>query len=165
MRVVSISRIAMGIASLALAAHATAATESVIYSFPDSGTGYPLGTLFLRNGSLYGTGSGDEIQEPKEPPADGNLDNAAKDPVVETGLYGGKFVDFNEQSGQFVLAGSIENRTNEFYFSHARADWRNHSGSYRALYWRGSHENPCRNFAGGRSCVRFACIGAGCPSL
>jgi uncharacterized repeat protein (TIGR03803 family) len=44
----------------ALTLPAMAATESVIYSFPDSGTGYPLGTLFLDNSSLYGTGSGDE---------------------------------------------------------------------------------------------------------
>jgi len=46
------------LAALALAA--MAATETVLYSFPDSGTGYPLGTLTFKNGSLYGTGSGDE---------------------------------------------------------------------------------------------------------
>jgi len=39
---------------------AMAATESVLYDFPDSGTGYPLGSLYFRGGSLYGTGSGDE---------------------------------------------------------------------------------------------------------
>src|ERR1700722_4133840 len=55
------SRIAVGFAALAaLALPAMAATETVLYSFPDSSTGYPLGTLTFRNGSLYGTGSGDE---------------------------------------------------------------------------------------------------------
>src|ERR1700726_753875 len=53
--------IAAGFAALAaLALPAIAATETVLYSFPDSGTGEPLGTLHFRNGSLYGTGSGDE---------------------------------------------------------------------------------------------------------
>ena len=56
-----INRIAIGFAALAaLALPAMAATETVLYSFPNSGTGYPLGTLHFKNGSLYGTGSGDE---------------------------------------------------------------------------------------------------------
>lgn len=61
MKRLAIKRIATGFAALfAFALHAHAATESVLYSFPDLGTGYPLGSLFLNNGSLYGTGSGDE---------------------------------------------------------------------------------------------------------
>jgi uncharacterized repeat protein (TIGR03803 family) len=61
MRALGLSRIAVGAATLAvLAFPVMAATESVIYSFPNAGTGYPLGTLYFRNGSLYGTGSGDE---------------------------------------------------------------------------------------------------------
>ncbi|HWY14104.1 MAG TPA: hypothetical protein VNX86_03080, partial [Rhizomicrobium sp.] len=61
MKRLPINRIAVGFAALAaLAAPAMAATETVLYSFPNSGTGYPLGTLHFKNGSLYGTGSGDE---------------------------------------------------------------------------------------------------------
>jgi uncharacterized repeat protein (TIGR03803 family) len=61
MKRLPINRIAIGFAALAvLALPAMAATETVLYSFPDSGTGYPSGTLYFRNGSLYGTGSGDE---------------------------------------------------------------------------------------------------------
>ena len=57
----AICRIAIGFVALFIAARpAMAATETVIYSFPNSGTGYPLGTLTFANGSLYGTGSGDE---------------------------------------------------------------------------------------------------------
>lgn len=57
----AINRIAIGFAALiAFALPAMAATESVLYSFPNSGTGYPSGTLYFRNGSLYGTGAGDE---------------------------------------------------------------------------------------------------------
>ena len=56
-----INRIAIGfMAVAALALPAMAATETVLYSFPNSGTGEPLGTLHFKNGSLYGTGSGDE---------------------------------------------------------------------------------------------------------
>ncbi len=56
-----ISRIAIGFVALAaLALPAMATTETVLYSFPNAGTGYPEGTLYFRNGSLYGTGSGDE---------------------------------------------------------------------------------------------------------
>ncbi|HWY15378.1 MAG TPA: hypothetical protein VNX86_09620, partial [Rhizomicrobium sp.] len=56
-----VNRIAIAFAVLAaFALPATAATETVLYSFPDSGTGEPLGTLHFKNGSLYGTGSGDE---------------------------------------------------------------------------------------------------------
>ncbi len=52
---------AIGFAALAaLALPAMAATETVLYSFPNSGTGYPSGNLYFRNGSLYGTGAGDE---------------------------------------------------------------------------------------------------------
>ncbi|MGH6890011.1 MAG: choice-of-anchor tandem repeat GloVer-containing protein [Rhizomicrobium sp.] len=52
---------AVGLATLAAStAPAMAATETVLYSFPNSGTGEPLGTLHFKNGSLYGTGSGDE---------------------------------------------------------------------------------------------------------
>jgi uncharacterized repeat protein (TIGR03803 family) len=55
------NRIAIGFAALAaLALPAMATTETVLYSFPNAGTGYPEGTLYFRNGSLYGTGSGDE---------------------------------------------------------------------------------------------------------
>ena len=61
MRALPVFRIAIGFVALAaLALPAMAATETVLYSFPDSGTGYPLGALYFRNGSLYGTGSGDE---------------------------------------------------------------------------------------------------------
>ncbi len=61
MKRLSINRTAIGFAALAaLALPAVAATETVLYSFPNSGTGYPLGTLTFKNGSLYGTGSGDE---------------------------------------------------------------------------------------------------------
>ena len=61
MRAIRVSRIAIGFAALAaLAVPAMAATETVLYSFPNSGTGEPLGTLHFKNGSLYGTGSGDE---------------------------------------------------------------------------------------------------------
>jgi uncharacterized repeat protein (TIGR03803 family) len=61
MKRLPINRIAIGFVALAaLALPAMAATETVLYSFPDSGTGYPLGTLHFKNGSLYGTGSGDE---------------------------------------------------------------------------------------------------------
>lgn len=45
----------------ALTLPAVAATETVLYSFPNSGTGYPAGDLYLRNGSLYGTGLGDAM--------------------------------------------------------------------------------------------------------
>lgn len=38
---------------------AIAATEAVIYSFPDASTGYASGSLSFRNGSLYGTSAGD----------------------------------------------------------------------------------------------------------
>jgi len=56
----ALNRIAIGFAALAaLALPAMAATETVLYSFPNSGTGYPNGTLYFKNGSLYGTGSGD----------------------------------------------------------------------------------------------------------
>ena len=61
MKRLPISQIAAGFVALAaLALPAMAATETVLYSFPDSGTGEPLGTLHFKNGSLYGTGSGDE---------------------------------------------------------------------------------------------------------
>ena len=61
MKRLPISRIAIGFVALAaLALPAMAATETVLYSFPNSGTGEPLGTLHFKNGSLYGTGSGDE---------------------------------------------------------------------------------------------------------
>src|ERR1700686_4444642 len=61
MKHLSFNRIAVGFAALAaLAVPAMAATETVLYSFPNSGTGEPLGTLHFKNGSLYGTGSGDE---------------------------------------------------------------------------------------------------------
>src|ERR1700720_1986848 len=61
MKGLSINRIAIGLAALAvLAVPAMAATETVLYSFSDSGTGYPLGTLTFENGSLYGTGAGDQ---------------------------------------------------------------------------------------------------------
>src|ERR1700733_10096577 len=61
MKRLPISQIAAGFVALAaLALPAMAATETVLYSFPNSGTGEPLGTLHFRNGSLYGTGSGDE---------------------------------------------------------------------------------------------------------
>ncbi|HEY5046482.1 MAG TPA: choice-of-anchor tandem repeat GloVer-containing protein, partial [Rhizomicrobium sp.] len=61
MKRLRIGRFAIGFAALAaLALPAAAATETVLYSFPDPGTGYPLGTLTFDNGSLYGTGSGDE---------------------------------------------------------------------------------------------------------
>jgi uncharacterized repeat protein (TIGR03803 family) len=60
MRCLPAMRIAIGFASLVgLALPALAATESVLYSFPNSGTGYPLGSLYFRNGSLYGTAAGD----------------------------------------------------------------------------------------------------------
>src|ERR1700723_964733 len=60
MKRLPINRIAMGFVALAaLALPAMAATETVLYSFPNSGTGYPSGTLYFRNGSLYGTGAGD----------------------------------------------------------------------------------------------------------
>ena len=60
MKRLPINRIAIGFAALAaLALPALAATETVLYSFPSSGTGYPLGTLHFKNGSLYGTGTGD----------------------------------------------------------------------------------------------------------
>ena len=56
-----INRIAIGLVALAaLSLPAMAATETVLHSFTNSGTGYPLGTLTFENGSLYGTGSGDE---------------------------------------------------------------------------------------------------------
>ncbi len=61
MKRLPINRIAIGFVVLAVfALPAMAATETVLYSFPDSGTGEPLGTLHFKNGSLYGTGSGDE---------------------------------------------------------------------------------------------------------
>ena len=61
MKRLPIKRIAIGFAALAaFALPAVAATETVLYSFPDSGTGYPLGTLTFENGSLYGTGAGDQ---------------------------------------------------------------------------------------------------------
>ncbi|HWY15297.1 MAG TPA: choice-of-anchor tandem repeat GloVer-containing protein [Rhizomicrobium sp.] len=61
MKRLPISQIAAGFVALAAwAPSAMAATETVLYSFPDSGTGEPLGTLHFKNGSLYGTGSGDE---------------------------------------------------------------------------------------------------------
>src|ERR1700723_4457528 len=61
MKRLPINRIAMGFVALAaLALPAMAATETVLYSFPNSGTGYPSGNLYFRNGSLYGTGAGDE---------------------------------------------------------------------------------------------------------
>ncbi len=59
MKRLPISQIAAGFVALAaLALPAMAATETVLYSFPDSGTGYPSGTLYFKNGSLYGTGAG-----------------------------------------------------------------------------------------------------------
>ena len=61
MRAASMSRIGVGFAVLmASALPALAATESVIYSFTNSGTGYPLGSLYFKNGTFYGTGSGNE---------------------------------------------------------------------------------------------------------
>ncbi len=61
MKRLPINCIAAGFVALAaLALPAMAATETVLYSFPDSGRGEPLGTLHFKNGSLYGTGSGDE---------------------------------------------------------------------------------------------------------
>src|ERR1700674_1602512 len=60
MKRLPINRIAIGFVALAaLALPAMAATETVLYSFPKSGTGYPSGTLYFRNGSLDGTGAGD----------------------------------------------------------------------------------------------------------
>lgn len=57
----SISRAAIAfVASVTLALPAISATETVLYSFPNSGTGYPLGSVYIHNGALYGTGSGDE---------------------------------------------------------------------------------------------------------
>ena len=60
MKRLSVNRIAIGFAALAaLALPAAAATETVLYSFPNSGTGYPSGTLYFKSGSLNGTGAGD----------------------------------------------------------------------------------------------------------
>jgi uncharacterized repeat protein (TIGR03803 family) len=59
MKRLSINRIAIGFVALAaLALPAAAAMETVLYSFPNSGTGDPLGTLHFKNGSLCGTGGG-----------------------------------------------------------------------------------------------------------
>jgi len=61
MKRLPIHRIVIGFVALAaLAMPAAAATETVLYSFMNSGTGEPLGTPHFKNGSLYGTGSGDE---------------------------------------------------------------------------------------------------------
>src|SRR5438105_4586712 len=51
--------LAVGLAALIAGALPTvAATETVLYRFPNSGTGFPEGYLYLRNGSLYGTAAG-----------------------------------------------------------------------------------------------------------
>jgi uncharacterized repeat protein (TIGR03803 family) len=56
----SVRRITIGFTALiSFALPAIAATETVLYSFPDSGTGSPSGALYFSNGSLYGTGAGD----------------------------------------------------------------------------------------------------------
>lgn len=56
----SIGRIAIGFATLfAFVLPAAAATETVLYSFPGLGTGYPSGDVFVGKSSLYGTGAGD----------------------------------------------------------------------------------------------------------
>ena len=53
------TRIVIGIVALLTGAlPAVAATETVLYSFANRGTGYPSGTLYFRDGSLYGTGAG-----------------------------------------------------------------------------------------------------------
>ena len=60
MRTHVVLQLATGLAALiAFGVAAEAATETVLYSFTNSGTGYPEGDLYIRNGSLYGTGAGD----------------------------------------------------------------------------------------------------------
>jgi hypothetical protein len=70
-----------------------------------------------------------EFHEPTNVPADGKIDNAVRGLVVETGLYGGGFVDFDEQGDKFVLAGGIETRTNEWTdFGSTKTNYATYSG-------------------------------------
>lgn len=103
----SIDRIGIGFAALvAFALPAIAATETVIYSFTNSGTGYPLGTLTFDKGSLYGTGSGDEKT------ADGQvfkLTNSGGSWKEET------LVTFAGANGSTPFTGPIHGRDGVFY--------------------------------------------------
>lgn len=100
-------RFAVGLAALtAYSLPAVAATETVLYSFPDSGTGYPLGNVIFNNGSLYGTGSGDEKT------ADGQ--------VFELTQRGGSWkaktlVTFNGANGSTPFAGLIRDSSGALY--------------------------------------------------
>lgn len=100
-------------ALFAFALPAMAATESVLYSFPDSGTGYPLGSLYVRNGSLYGTGSGDE--------------NSADGQVFKLTNEGGTWkertlVTFNGANGSTPFAAPVRGADGVFYGTTSAGD-------------------------------------------
>lgn len=122
------SWLAIGFLVLATSAvPAAAATESVLYSFPDSGTGYPLGTLIFRHGSLYGTGSGDEKS------ADGqvfkltNSNGSWKETTLLT---------FNGTNGSTPYTGPIRGPDGVFYGTTSTGDVYN-GGNVYALYKKG----------------------------
>lgn len=109
-----VNRITIGIAAVAaFVLPAVAATETVLYSFTDSGTGYPNGTLYFANGSLYGTGSGDEKS------ADGQvfeLTNRAGSWKEKT------LVTFDGANGSMPFAGPIRGADGVFYGTTAYGD-------------------------------------------
>jgi uncharacterized repeat protein (TIGR03803 family) len=125
MKRLPINRIAIGFAVLAaLALPAMAATETVLYSFPNSGTGYPSGTLYLKNGSLYGTGAGDEKS------ADGQ--------VFKLTNKGGSWkektlVTFDGANGSTPFAGLIRDSNGVLYGTTWTGDAHN-GGNVFALY-------------------------------
>ena len=122
MKRLPINRIAIGFLALAaLAVPAMAATETVLYSFPNSGTGYPLGTLHFKNGSLYGTGSGDEKS------ADGQ--------VFKLTSSGGTWrektlVTFDGANGSTPCTGPIHGTDGGFYGTTAYGDAYNGGNVY-----------------------------------
>ncbi|HWY15302.1 MAG TPA: choice-of-anchor tandem repeat GloVer-containing protein [Rhizomicrobium sp.] len=125
MNCLPIDRIAIALVALAaLALPAMAATETVLYSFPNSGTGYPSGTLYFRNGSLYGTGAGDG--------------NAGDGQVFKLTNSGGAWkentlVTFDGANGSTPFAGLIRDSNGVLYGTTWTGDAYN-GGNVFALY-------------------------------
>ncbi len=125
MKQLPFSRIASGFVALAaLALPAMAATETVLYSFPNSGTGEPLGSLHFKNGSLYGTGSGDEK----------SADGQAFKLTNSGGVWREKtLVTFDGANGSTPFTGPIPGPDGVFYGTTAYGDAYNGGNVYALI--------------------------------
>jgi uncharacterized repeat protein (TIGR03803 family) len=116
---------AIGLAALAaLAPPAAAATETVLYSFPNSATGYPSGTLYFKNGSLYGTGAGNYRYGDGQVFKLTNKGGAWKETTLLT---------FDGSNGSTPFAGLIRGADGVFYGTTAYGDAYN-GGNVYALH-------------------------------